>query len=134
MTVQASLAEELACFQNPDDRFLALVRKNNDLDPPCLNVKYRICSLPLGEDDLILLIHRYRFPRADFCEKVLWVKRIPITSHIVLAQHRLAPYDAAAPMTRPTTSARLQRFVNRAATLQNLGNLPRRSALVVSHR
>jgi hypothetical protein len=52
MTVQASLAEELACFQNPDDRFLALVRKNNDLDPPCLNVKYRICRLPLGEDDL----------------------------------------------------------------------------------
>jgi len=94
MTVQASLTKELACFQNPDDRFFALVRKNDDLDPPCLNVKYGICSLSLGEDGLILLILRYRFPHPDFREKVLWIKRIPVASHIVLAnnaQHRMPP-------------------------------------------
>jgi hypothetical protein len=36
MTIQTSLAKELARFQYPDHRFLALVRKDDDLDPACL--------------------------------------------------------------------------------------------------
>lgn len=56
MTVQTSLAEELAGFEDPDHRFLALIRKDDDLDPVFLNVEYRVRRLSLGEDDLILLV------------------------------------------------------------------------------
>ena len=52
MAIEAALAEELARFQNSDDRFLALLGNDCELDPALLNVKNRIRRLALREDDL----------------------------------------------------------------------------------
>ena len=75
MTIETPLAKELTGFQNPDDRFLALIRNDDDLDPTFLDVKYCIGRLTLRKDDLILREFRYRFAHPDFCEKILWVER-----------------------------------------------------------
>ena len=87
MSIETPLAKELARLQNPNDRFLAMVRQNDDLRPALLNVEYRIRSFSLREDDLILLIRRYRFPYPDFGEKPLRVERIVGW----LARHRRRP-------------------------------------------
>lgn len=86
VTIETPLAEELAGFQDPDDRFFALIRNDNDLDPAFLDVKYQIRRVALGEDDLILLELRYRFAHPDFFEKVLWVERLParLSCHVVI--------------------------------------------------
>ena len=49
MPVLAAFAEELARFQNPDDRFLALLGKDSELDSTFLNVKNRIRRVSLLE-------------------------------------------------------------------------------------
>ena len=55
MAIEAALAEELARFQNPDDRFLALLGKDSELDSTFLNVKNRIRRVSLLEDVLTSL-------------------------------------------------------------------------------
>lgn len=69
MTIETPLAKELTGFQNPDDRFLALIRNDDDLDPTFLDVKYCIGRLTLGKDDLILREFRYRFATPTFARK-----------------------------------------------------------------
>jgi len=76
MSIETPLAKELACFQKSNDRFLALAGENDDFDPALLNVKYRIRSLSLSEDDLIFSVSGYRFPRPDHGEKLLRIKRV----------------------------------------------------------
>jgi hypothetical protein len=53
-----------------------------------LNVKNRIRSLSLGEDNPILSILRNRFSRSDGGEKILRIKRVFgwRTCHVVLGQ------------------------------------------------
>jgi hypothetical protein len=65
MAIEAPLAEELARFQNPDDRFLALLGQNCELDPALLNVKNRIRHFSLLEDVLVLFDCQHRFTRPD---------------------------------------------------------------------
>jgi hypothetical protein len=55
MAIEAALAEELARFQNSDDRFLTLVGQDSELDPAFLNVKNRIRHVSLLEDILVFL-------------------------------------------------------------------------------
>jgi hypothetical protein len=69
MAVKTPPAKKLARLQNPDDRFLALIGDNDDLDSALLNVKYGIRSFSLREYDLILEIRGYRFSRPDLGEK-----------------------------------------------------------------
>jgi hypothetical protein len=76
MAIHTSFAEELARFENADNRFLALVRYNHDFHAALLNVKNRIGCFSLREDDLILLINRYCLSRPNFGEKCLRVEQV----------------------------------------------------------
>ena len=55
MAIEAPLAEELARFQNPDDRFLALLGQDSELDTTFLNVENGIRHVSLLEDVLTSL-------------------------------------------------------------------------------
>src|SRR5271166_1762440 len=55
MAIEAPLAEKLTRFQNPDDRFLALLGHDSELDTTFLNVKNRIRRVSLLEDALTSL-------------------------------------------------------------------------------
>jgi len=76
MTIHATFAEELARLQNCDDRFLALLGQDSQLDPSFLNVKYRVGDVALLEHALIFMEFQYLLPRAHFGEKSLRVKQI----------------------------------------------------------
>ena len=74
MAIEAALAEELARFQNPDDRFLALLGYDSELDPALLNVKNRICHVSLLEDVPIPFNFQNRFARPHLGEKSLRIE------------------------------------------------------------
>src|SRR5690349_1167273 len=76
MTVHASFPKELPRSQNCVDRFLALLRHDRKLDSAALNVKNRICNIPLLEHALVLLELQDRLPGAHLGEKLLGVKRL----------------------------------------------------------
>jgi hypothetical protein len=69
LAIETAFAKELTGLQNCDDRFLALIGYDDDLDPAFLDVKNRIRDVALGENDLILSVFRYRFPGPDLGEK-----------------------------------------------------------------
>ena len=49
MAVQATLAEELAGFQNRNHGFLSLRGQHGELDPAILDVEYRIRGISLSD-------------------------------------------------------------------------------------
>ena len=71
VTVHAAFAKELAGLQNPDDRFLALLGYDDNLDPAFLNIENRVRDVSLGEDDLVLAIFQYRFPSPTLARNTL---------------------------------------------------------------
>src|ERR1700722_4519004 len=85
MAIHAPFAEELARSQNSDNRFLALVRYNDEFDPALLDIKNRVRDFSLREDDLILSINRNRLARTHLGEKRLRVKQIlgRLSYHVV---------------------------------------------------
>jgi hypothetical protein len=76
MAIEAPLAEELARFQNPDDRFLALLGKDSELDSTFLNVKNRIRRVSLLEDVLTSLKFQDCFASPYLDEKGLGIKPV----------------------------------------------------------
>src|SRR5271168_2932352 len=84
MAIEASFAEELSGFQDSDHCLLALFGDNKNLDPSLLNIKDRICGVPLRKDDLVLVKLRYGFALADLGEKEFWIKQGFRFSHEVV--------------------------------------------------
>src|SRR5579864_8057714 len=76
MAIEASLAEELARFQNPDDRFLSLLGHDSELDTTFLNVKNRIRRVSLHEDVLTSLKFQDCFAFPYHGEKGFGIERI----------------------------------------------------------
>src|SRR4249920_392848 len=72
MAIEAPLAEELARFQDPDDRFLALLGQDSELDAAFLNVKNRIRHVSLLEDVLVFLQFQDRFAHPYPWRERLW--------------------------------------------------------------
>src|SRR5215216_8160338 len=76
MAVQATLAEELAGFQNRNHRLLSLRGQHGELDPSFLNVEDRIGDISLRENGFVLVKVEDRFPCPHFGEKHLGIKRV----------------------------------------------------------
>jgi hypothetical protein len=76
MAIQAPFAEELSGLQNSDDRFLALVGYDSELDPAFLDVKNRIRDLSLRENNLILPVLQNRLPPPHSGEKDLGIEYV----------------------------------------------------------
>ena len=76
MTIQATFSEELACFQDSDDSFLALLGNNENLDPPRLNVEDRVGDLALHEDGLALREVKDGLSGAYSGEKIFGLKLV----------------------------------------------------------
>ena len=69
MTIEASLPKELSRSHYPDNRFLALFRDNENLDPSLLNLENRIGGVSLRENTLILCKPQYGFALANLGEE-----------------------------------------------------------------
>src|SRR6476620_5746413 len=76
MAVHAAFTEELAGPKDRDDRFLALLGLDGELDPAFLNVKDRLGNLALLEHVLIFVKFQYRLSRSYFGEKDFRVKHV----------------------------------------------------------
>src|SRR5271169_2634988 len=74
MAIHAALAEELTEFQNSNDRFLALVGNDHDLQSTFLNVVNRVRWVSLSKDDLVLAIPDNGFSLAHLGKKFLGIK------------------------------------------------------------
>src|SRR6202167_384071 len=55
MAIHATFAKKLARLQNPDDRLLALLRRDGQLDLSVLNVKHGVRGVALRKHLLVLL-------------------------------------------------------------------------------
>src|ERR1700682_4899529 len=75
MAIKALFTKELRRLQYPDDRFLALLRNNGQLDPASLKVKDRVRDISLFENGLISLIVQYRFSSPHFAKKGYRIER-----------------------------------------------------------
>src|SRR5271165_2735843 len=75
MAIQTSFAKKVAGPQNGDDGFLSLLGNHRELELAFLNIENRVRDVALRENNLILLILRYRFSLTDFGEKFLGIKR-----------------------------------------------------------
>jgi hypothetical protein len=71
---KASLAEELVCPKNGDDRFLALLGYDGELHFALLDVKDGVCGVTLRKYDLVLAVLTHVMPIVDLGEKRLWVE------------------------------------------------------------
>jgi len=76
MAIESPLAEGLARFQHPDDRLLALLGQDSELDTTFLNVKNRIRHVSLLEDVLAFLKFQDRFARPYHGEKGFGIEPI----------------------------------------------------------
>jgi hypothetical protein len=76
MAVHAAFTEELAGPKDRDDRFLALLGQDGELDPAFLNVKDRVGNVALFEHVLIFVKFQYRLSRSYFGEKDFRVKHV----------------------------------------------------------
>ena len=65
----------MAGSQDGDYGFLSLFGNHRELELAFLNIENRVREIALRENNLIVLILRYRFSLADFGEKPLGVKR-----------------------------------------------------------
>ncbi len=70
LSAETSLTEKLPRFQDPNDRFLALVGGDRDLHPPILDVEDRIGARPLDKDVGIFLIIGGGSPDADLRQEL----------------------------------------------------------------
>ena len=77
MTIQAAFAEELARLQNCDDRFLALLGQDRELDLAFLNVKNRIRDIALLEHMLIFTEFQYVLSRRPLWREIFWGQTCP---------------------------------------------------------
>src|ERR1700688_4710611 len=87
MAVHAAFAKELAGIYNSDDRFLALLGQDSQLDSSFLNVKHRVGDIALLKHMLILTEFQYLLSRSHFGEKNLRVKHV-----ISRLSHRSFPW------------------------------------------
>src|SRR5437764_15372309 len=75
MAIQTSFAEKVTWSQDRNQRFLALLGNDGELDLALLDVKNRVRDLSLRKDNLILLIVGYLFSLAHLGEKFFGIKR-----------------------------------------------------------
>jgi hypothetical protein len=75
MAIQTSFAKKVTWSQDCNDRFLALLGNDGELDLALLDVKNRVRDLSLRKDNLILPILGYRFSLAHLGEKYFGIKR-----------------------------------------------------------
>ena len=74
MAIETSLAEKVTGAEEANDRLLAALGNDGELDLPLQDIKDRIGDVALLKDDLIPFISRYRFALAHFGEKVLGIE------------------------------------------------------------
>src|ERR1700732_891407 len=95
MAIEAALAEELAGFQDGNDRFPAFLRYDSELDPATLNVENRVGDVSLRKDVLALVKCQYGLSRSNSGEKVKWIKRFTeLHAHGALCLIRAQPIDS----------------------------------------
>src|SRR5712692_8849986 len=75
MAIQASFAKKMTGSQDCDDRFLALLGNDRELDLALLDVKNRVRDLSLRKNNMILSVFEYRFSLAHLGKKNFWIKR-----------------------------------------------------------
>src|SRR5437773_11460724 len=75
MAIQTSFAKKVTGPQHCNDRFLALLGNDGELDLALLDVKNRVRDLSLRKNNLILPIFGYRFSLAHLGEKFFGIKR-----------------------------------------------------------
>jgi len=78
MAVHAAFAKELAGLQNRDDRFLALIGYDGQLDLALLNVEHLVGDITLLEYVLIFKEFKYRLSLFDFGERDFRFESIPV--------------------------------------------------------
>jgi hypothetical protein len=74
LAVQTRFAEKVSCSQNCNDRVLAVLGDNGELDLALLNVKNRVRGLSLRDNNLIVMIVGYRSSLASLSEKSFGIK------------------------------------------------------------
>jgi hypothetical protein len=74
MAGQASLADESAGTEHPDDSFLALFRHHAEFDLTLLDVKDRVAFGALPEDVALGSVCRDGSARADRCQECFGVE------------------------------------------------------------
>src|ERR1700722_5749880 len=74
MTIHATFAKKVARLQNRDDRFLALFRRDGQLDFSFLNVEHGVRDVALRKHLLILVKFNNRLAHADLGEEAFWFK------------------------------------------------------------
>jgi hypothetical protein len=75
MAIQTSFAKKVTWFQDCNDRFLALLGNDSELDLALLDVKNRVRNISLRENNLIIPVFGYRFSLAHLGEKYFGIKR-----------------------------------------------------------
>ena len=93
MTIHAPLAKKMARLQNRDDRFLALLGDDGQLDLSVLNIKHGIRDVALRKDDLILVKFNDSLACADLGEEVFGIKHVGrwLSGHLITVwAHRWA--------------------------------------------
>ena len=76
MTIHATFAKKLARLQNRDDRFLALLGHDGQLDLSLLKVKHRVRDVALRKHDLIPVEFNNRLALAHFGDEVFGIKHV----------------------------------------------------------
>jgi hypothetical protein len=75
VSIQTRFAKKLTGSQDCNDRFLALLGNDSELDLALLDVKDCVCNLSLREDSLILAVFGYRLSFAHLGEKSFGIER-----------------------------------------------------------
>src|ERR1700694_4101093 len=75
MAIQTPFAEKMPGSEDCNDRFLALLGNDSELDLALLDIKNRVRDLSLRKNNLIVPIIRYCFPLAHLGEKYFGIKR-----------------------------------------------------------
>lgn len=104
MTVHAAFAKELARHQDTDDSFLALLRYDDNLHPPLLDVEDRIRLVTKGENDVALAEFKDGLSSPTLARKSLGsygVLVLPAMPILVLMTSTLAGRLKAVPINQP---------------------------------
>src|SRR5712692_9693040 len=100
MAIEASFAKKMTGSQNCNDRFLALLGNDGELDLALLDVKNRVRDLSLRKNNLILAIFGYRFSLTHLGKKYLWIKRGSSS-----LPHKALPFSFSQGLPFPPTKA-----------------------------
>src|ERR1700694_1807705 len=76
MAIQTSFAKKMTWSQECNDRFLALLGNDSELDLASLDVKNRVRNLSLGENNLILPVLGYHFSMPHLGEEHFGIKSL----------------------------------------------------------